>query len=101
MSYVASLNKSEYYIFEYLIQEVLTRQSPDIQQFLLYTSILEQFTAPLCDAIFSEDIDTPSMHRSSEILNKLEILNLFLIIILPVLESVMVQSPILMVHQKL
>ena len=77
-SYVASLDKSDYYIFDYLIKEVLTRQSPAIQRFLLYTSILEQFTAPLCDAIFSEEFGASSVHRSAEILKELEALNLFL-----------------------
>jgi LuxR family maltose regulon positive regulatory protein len=78
-SYVASLDKSDYYIFDYLIKEVLTRQSPAIQRFLLYTSILEQFTAPLCDAIFTEKLGDSSVHRSADILKELEALNLFLI----------------------
>lgn len=75
--YIASLNKSEYYIFDYLIKEVLATQSPEHQQFLLYTSVLDQFTAPLCDTLLN--IDMPSARHSEQILKELEIGNLFLI----------------------
>jgi LuxR family maltose regulon positive regulatory protein len=39
------------YILDYLLEEVLASQSPEIQNFLLRTSILERLTAPLCDAV--------------------------------------------------
>ncbi len=41
----------------YLVDEVLTHQAAAIQSFLLKTSILDRFCAPLCEAIFGE-IDT-------------------------------------------
>ena len=39
------------YIVDYLTTEVLVRQSPEQRSFLLQTSILERFCAPLCDAV--------------------------------------------------
>jgi LuxR family maltose regulon positive regulatory protein len=39
------------FIATFLAEEVLNGQPPDVRQFLLRTSILERFTAPLCDAV--------------------------------------------------
>jgi AAA ATPase-like protein len=39
------------YILDYLTEEVLSRQEPSVQRFLLYTSVLERLSAPLCDAL--------------------------------------------------
>lgn len=39
---------------DYLAAEVLQRQPPNIQQFLLTTSILESFCVPLCAAVIGE-----------------------------------------------
>ena len=39
------------YIVDYLVEEVLARQSPDVRSFLLQTAILEQLHGPLCDAL--------------------------------------------------
>jgi LuxR family maltose regulon positive regulatory protein len=36
---------------DYLLEDILARQSPDLQAFLLETSILDRFCAPLCDAV--------------------------------------------------
>jgi LuxR family maltose regulon positive regulatory protein len=38
----------------YLVDEVLTHQFPAIQTFLLKTSILDRFCAPLCEAVIGE-----------------------------------------------
>jgi LuxR family maltose regulon positive regulatory protein len=59
------------YIADYLVDEVLRLQPPEIQTFLLQTSILEQLCAPLCDAV---------THRShgQAMLSQLERANLFL-----------------------
>ncbi len=38
-------------IVEYLVSEVLARQSAEIQDFALHTSILDRFCAPLCEAV--------------------------------------------------
>lgn len=39
------------FFLDYLSEEVLAQQTPETQRFLLYTSILEQMTGPLCDAV--------------------------------------------------
>ncbi len=39
------------YIVDYLVEEVLRRQSEDIRSFLLQTSILERLNGSLCDAV--------------------------------------------------
>jgi LuxR family maltose regulon positive regulatory protein len=50
-SFIKAFAGSNAYIVGYLIEEVLQRQSKDVQAFLLQTSILERFTGPLCDAV--------------------------------------------------
>jgi LuxR family maltose regulon positive regulatory protein len=39
------------YILDYLMDEVWRHQPPDVQQFLLCTSIASRFSAPLCDTL--------------------------------------------------
>ncbi len=39
------------FVEEFLAEEVLDRQPADVRQFLLRTSILSRFCAPLCDAV--------------------------------------------------
>jgi LuxR family transcriptional regulator, maltose regulon positive regulatory protein len=67
-----SLHGGQRDIFDYLMEEVIARQSPTIQDFLLRTSILTRLNASCCDAV----IDTQG---SQEILEFLERANLFII----------------------
>jgi LuxR family maltose regulon positive regulatory protein len=60
------------YIMDYLMEEVLSNQTEDIQGFLLQTSLLEQLSGPLCDVLLDRD-DTQL------ILESLEKNNLFII----------------------
>lgn len=41
------------FITEYLLTEILNQQEQDVQRFLLHTSILDQFSLPLCKAMVS------------------------------------------------
>ncbi|HSJ55331.1 MAG TPA: LuxR C-terminal-related transcriptional regulator, partial [Anaerolineae bacterium] len=50
----AGFSGTNRYILDYLLEEVLAGQPPDIQHFLLRTSILERLAAPLCDALIGE-----------------------------------------------
>jgi len=59
-------------VVEYLLEEVLSRQSEAIQDFLLQTCVLERLSAPLCDAVRAQD-------GSQALLDFLEQANLFLI----------------------
>jgi LuxR family maltose regulon positive regulatory protein len=49
--FIAGFSGTNRYILDYLLEEVLASQPPEIQRFLLHTSILERLTAPLCDAV--------------------------------------------------
>ncbi|RPI26932.1 MAG: hypothetical protein EHM70_18395, partial [Chloroflexota bacterium] len=49
--FIEGFSGTNRYILDYLLEEVLNSQPPEIQRFLLYTSILERLTAPLCDAV--------------------------------------------------
>jgi len=90
--FIEGFSGTNRYILDYLLEEVLASQSPDIQRFLLRTSILERLTAPLCDAVLAngqaaksrgDDRSTRSeslcVGRSASVLEYLERANLFLV----------------------
>lgn len=66
------LTASHPLIADYVSQEVLSRHSPAIQEFLIKTSILDRLTAPLCDALLQTD-------GSQAHLDYIERANLFLV----------------------
>src|SRR5437868_5017194 len=43
------------YIVDYLVEEVLQRQSAPVRSFLLQTSILDRLNGPLCDAVTGQE----------------------------------------------
>lgn len=49
--FVKALKGSHVYIAGYLVEEVLILQPPEVQEFLLQTSILERLNASLCEAV--------------------------------------------------
>src|SRR5438128_3708485 len=49
-SFIAGFSGDDRYIVDYLVEEVLKRQSEAVRSFLLHTSILDQLSGPLCDA---------------------------------------------------
>jgi LuxR family maltose regulon positive regulatory protein len=61
-------------IVEYLASEVLARQSPETQDFVLHTSVLERFCAPLCEALTKV-----SVTKSQELIEGMARANLFLV----------------------
>ena len=69
---VASFAGSHRYVLDYLIDEVFGQQPADVQEFLLRTSILERFSAPLCDLVAER-------HDGREMLLSLEQSNLFIV----------------------
>ncbi len=79
--FIEGFSGTNRYILDYLLEEVLASQSPETQHFLLYTSILERLTAPLCDALVEtlERSNVRTFERSDEILTYLERANLFLV----------------------
>ncbi|GAB6108603.1 LuxR C-terminal-related transcriptional regulator [Fusibacter bizertensis] len=52
-AFVQSFSKSQQYIMDYLLEEVLERQSDEMKDFLLATSIFEYFTAQMCEEILA------------------------------------------------
>ena len=49
--FIAGFSGTNRFILDYLLEEVLAGQPPEMQRFLLYTSILERLTAPLCETV--------------------------------------------------
>jgi len=70
--FIQAFTGSSRFILDYLIEEVFARQSPDVKDFLLKTSVLERLAGELCDAVV-ERADSQSM------LEALEQANLFIV----------------------
>ncbi len=68
------LSGSQRYILDYLVDEVFQRQDLAVQAFLLQTSILEQLSASLCDAVMEQQ-------GSQQMLEQLERANLFVVLL--------------------
>jgi LuxR family maltose regulon positive regulatory protein len=77
--FINTFTGSHHYIFDYLMDEILSRQSPEIKRFLLYTSVLDELTAPLCEALLAGDGTPPAEHTASRLLEMLDHANLFII----------------------
>ncbi len=71
--FIQSFTGSHHFVLDYLMEEVLQRQSENIQTFLLRTSVLDRMCGPLCDAVLLD----PSVPGQAT-LEYLEHANLFL-----------------------
>ncbi len=49
--FIAGFAGDARYVVDYLVEEVLQRQSDRVQSFLLQTSVLDRLSGPLCDAV--------------------------------------------------
>jgi LuxR family maltose regulon positive regulatory protein len=70
--FIQAFAGSNRYILDYLVEEVLGRQPPEIQTFLLHTSVLDRLSGSLCDALLER------ASGSQETLETLERANLFI-----------------------
>jgi LuxR family maltose regulon positive regulatory protein len=70
--FIKTFTGSNRFVLDYLMEEVLGKQTSEIKDFLLQTSIVERMNAPLCNAILDKG-------DSQQILVKLEQSNAFLI----------------------
>ena len=52
---VASLPDANRFILDYFVEEILSQQPEAIQDWLLATSVLDRFCAPLCEAVVISD----------------------------------------------
>jgi LuxR family maltose regulon positive regulatory protein len=79
--FVETFAGSHRYVMDYLMEEVFSRQSPEVQEFLLQTSVLDRLSAPLCDAIVERETVQPERvplpYSSQEMLEHLDRANLF------------------------
>ncbi|HVN54528.1 MAG TPA: LuxR C-terminal-related transcriptional regulator [Anaerolineaceae bacterium] len=64
--FIAEFAGSHHFISDFLVEEVLARQSPETREFLLKTSILDRFCAPLCEAILDENREPKIENRNEE-----------------------------------
>ncbi len=53
--FIEGFSGTNRFILDYLLEEVLASQPPEIQRFLLYSSILDRLNAPLCDVLMADD----------------------------------------------
>ena len=70
--FVAAFSGGDRYIVDYLLEEVLQRQSDRVRHFLLQTAVLERLSGSLCDAVTDQT-------GGQEMLEMLERGNLFII----------------------
>jgi LuxR family maltose regulon positive regulatory protein len=73
-SFVESFSGSHHFVLDYLLEEVVQRQSDRVQAFLLRTSILAQLSGALCDAVLQEPAGS-----AQATLEELERANLFIV----------------------
>lgn len=72
-AFVSRYAGSHRLISDYLLEQVLSRQPPDVKSFLLKTSVLDRFTASLCDEVLE------TQQSAQTILSQLDRANLFLV----------------------
>jgi LuxR family maltose regulon positive regulatory protein len=71
-TFIQAFTGSSRFILDYLIEEVFERQSPEVKDFLIQTSILERLCAPLCNAVVQVTI-------SQAMLESIDQANLFIV----------------------
>jgi len=71
-AFIAAFTGSQRYVMDYLMEEVLQKQTQGVRDFLMKTSVLERLSAPLCDAITERQ-------DSQDILLELERGHLFIV----------------------
>jgi LuxR family transcriptional regulator, maltose regulon positive regulatory protein len=78
VDFIQSFGGTNRHVFAYLVEEVWQRQTANVQQFLLQTTLLSRLTAPLCEAIIRPGRPAAAGY-SQAILDYLVSNNLFLI----------------------
>ncbi|MCB9155996.1 MAG: helix-turn-helix transcriptional regulator [Caldilineaceae bacterium] len=88
-NFIRAFTGSHHFVLAYLVQEVLQQQSDAVRTFLLYTSILDTLSGPLCDAVTksdgpklalrNDDVNKDAHQDGKRMLDALERGNLFVI----------------------
>jgi LuxR family maltose regulon positive regulatory protein len=84
--FIEAFTGNNRFVVDYLVDEVLARQPPHLQTFLLQTSILERLSGSLCDAlVLGDEPETPHAAHTAQgaysqlLLEELERNNLFIV----------------------
>lgn len=72
VGFIEAFTGSNRFVLDYLVDEVLARQPPGTQEFLLRTSVLDRVTGALCDAVTGGS-------GGGQVLERLERDNLFVV----------------------
>ena len=59
-SFIQAFTGSHHFVLDYLVEEILQHQSERVRSFLLQTSVLDQLSGPLCDAVCSVGTESSS-----------------------------------------
>ncbi len=70
--FIQAFAGSDRFVLDYLMEEVLAQQPPEVSAFLLQTSLLDRFNAGLCDHVTGRA-------NSQGLLRRLETANLFVV----------------------
>ncbi len=70
--FIAGFAGDDRYVVDYLVEEVLAKEPEEVREFLLHTSVLDQLSGPLCDAVTGGTSGT-------QMLESLERRNLFVV----------------------
>jgi LuxR family maltose regulon positive regulatory protein len=77
---IDAFSGSHRFVLDYLAEEVLKQQVPEVHDFLLQTAVLDRLTGPLCDAVrFGESERFGKTAGGQTMLEMLERANLFII----------------------
>lgn len=71
-AFIRTFTGSHRFVLEYLVEEVLNRQTPDVQAFLLQSAVLDRLCSSLSDTVLER-------HDSQAVLQALDKANLFLL----------------------
>ncbi len=71
-AFLSTFTGSHRFVLDYLSEEILLRQPAPVQEFLLFTSILERLSGPLCEAVTGQE-------HAQTTLEELEKANLFVV----------------------
>ncbi len=74
VEFIRSFSGAHQFVLDYLLEEVLQKQSEAVQEFLLHTSILNRLNGSLCDALWQDETLS-----AQTMLEQLERANLFVI----------------------
>ncbi|HSV85147.1 MAG TPA: hypothetical protein VLH85_01135, partial [Levilinea sp.] len=78
-TFIQSFTSSHHYVLDYLVEEVLEKQSGSTLTFLLHTSILDRMCGTLCDAVLAAPSASGLRITNQKVLEFLERANLFTI----------------------